>query len=45
MFTNFYGAAPKTVSEQQHPQILPYSNLRLLLAQKRNKKDKERLLQ
>jgi hypothetical protein len=21
MFTNFYGAAPKTVSGQQHPQI------------------------
>jgi hypothetical protein len=22
----FYGAAPKTVSGQQHPQILPHSN-------------------
>jgi hypothetical protein len=26
MFTNFYGAAPKSVSGQQHPQILPHSN-------------------
>jgi hypothetical protein len=26
IFTNFYGAAPKTVSGQQHPQILPRSN-------------------
>jgi hypothetical protein len=42
---NFYGAAPKTVSGQQHPQILPRSKSRLLLAQKRNKNDKERLLQ
>jgi hypothetical protein len=23
---NFYGAAPKTVLGQQHPQILPHSN-------------------
>jgi hypothetical protein len=26
LFTNFYGAAPKTVSGQQHLQILPHSN-------------------
>jgi hypothetical protein len=26
IYTNFYGAAPKTVSGQQHPQILPHSN-------------------
>jgi hypothetical protein len=26
LFTNFYGATPKTVSGQQHPQILPHSN-------------------
>jgi hypothetical protein len=26
MFTNFYGASQKTVSRQQHPQILPHSN-------------------
>jgi hypothetical protein len=26
IFTNFYGAAPKTVSGQQHPQISPHSN-------------------
>jgi hypothetical protein len=26
IFTNFYGAAPKIVSGQQHPQILPCSN-------------------
>jgi hypothetical protein len=26
IFTNFYGAAPKSVSGQQHPQILPHSN-------------------
>jgi hypothetical protein len=26
IFTNFYGAAPKTISGQQHPQILPRSN-------------------
>jgi hypothetical protein len=26
IFTNFYGTAPKTVSGQQHPQILPHSN-------------------
>jgi hypothetical protein len=26
IFMNFYGAAPKTVSGQQHPQILPHSN-------------------
>jgi hypothetical protein len=26
IFTTFYGAAPKTVSGQQHPQILPHSN-------------------
>jgi hypothetical protein len=25
-FTNFYGAAPKSVLGQQHPQILPHSN-------------------
>jgi hypothetical protein len=25
-FTNFYGAAPKSVSGQQLPQILPHSN-------------------
>jgi hypothetical protein len=25
-FMNFYGAAPKTISGQQHPQILPHSN-------------------
>jgi hypothetical protein len=42
---NFYGAALKSVSGQQHPQILPHSNYRLLLAQKRNKNDKEQLLQ
>jgi hypothetical protein len=45
IFTNFYGAAPKSVSGQQHPQILPHSNYRLFLAQQRNKNDKERLLQ
>jgi hypothetical protein len=26
VFTNFYGAAPKSVSGQQHPQIFPHSN-------------------
>jgi hypothetical protein len=26
IFMNFYGAAPKTVSGKQHPQILPHSN-------------------
>jgi hypothetical protein len=26
IFTNFYGAAPKTISGQQHPPILPHSN-------------------
>jgi hypothetical protein len=26
IFMNIYGAAPKTVSGQQHPQILPHSN-------------------
>jgi hypothetical protein len=26
IFTNFYGAAPKTVLGQQHLQILPHSN-------------------
>jgi hypothetical protein len=26
IFTNVYGAAPKSISGQQHPQILPYSN-------------------
>jgi hypothetical protein len=26
IFTNFYGAASKSVSGQQHPQILPHSN-------------------
>jgi hypothetical protein len=26
IFTNFYGAAPKSVSGQQLPQILPHSN-------------------
>jgi hypothetical protein len=26
IFTNFYGALPKSVSGQQHPQILPHSN-------------------
>jgi hypothetical protein len=26
IFTNFYGAEPKSVSGQQHPQILPHSN-------------------
>jgi hypothetical protein len=26
IFTNFYDAAPKSVSGQQHPQILPHSN-------------------
>jgi hypothetical protein len=26
IFTKFYGAAPKSVSGQQHPQILPHSN-------------------
>jgi hypothetical protein len=26
IFTNVYGAAPKTISGQQHPQILPHSN-------------------
>jgi hypothetical protein len=26
IFTNFYGAAPKSVSGQQHPQILPHPN-------------------
>jgi hypothetical protein len=26
IFTNFYGAAPKSVLGQQHPQILPHSN-------------------
>jgi microsomal dipeptidase-like Zn-dependent dipeptidase len=41
---NFYGAAPKSVSGQQLPQILTHSNERFLFSQKRNKKDKERLL-
>jgi hypothetical protein len=45
IFTNFYGGAPKSVSGQQHPEILPHSNWRLLLAQQQNKNDKERLLQ
>jgi hypothetical protein len=26
IFMTFYGAAPKTISGQQHPQILPHSN-------------------
>jgi hypothetical protein len=26
IFTNFYGAVPKSVSGQQLPQILPHSN-------------------
>jgi hypothetical protein len=26
IFTNFYGAAPKSISGQQYPQILPHSN-------------------
>jgi hypothetical protein len=26
IFYEFYGAAPKSVSGQQHPQILPHSN-------------------
>jgi hypothetical protein len=26
IFTNFYGALPKSVSGQQHPQILPHSH-------------------
>jgi hypothetical protein len=26
IYTKFYGTAPKTVSGQQHPQILPHSN-------------------
>jgi hypothetical protein len=26
IFANFYGAAPKSVLGQQHPQILPHSN-------------------
>jgi hypothetical protein len=26
IFMIFYGAAPKAVSGQQHPQILPHSN-------------------
>jgi hypothetical protein len=26
IFTNLYGAAPKSVSGQQHTQILPHSN-------------------
>jgi hypothetical protein len=26
IFMNFYGAAPKSVLGQQHPQILPHSN-------------------
>jgi hypothetical protein len=43
-FMNFYGAAPKSVSRQQLPQILPPSNSRFFLAQQQNKKDKERLL-
>jgi hypothetical protein len=42
---NFYDTAPKSISGQQHPQILPHSNSRLLLAQQQNKNDKERLLQ
>jgi hypothetical protein len=43
---NFHGTAPKTVSGQQHPQIFTSLKLEaLLLAQKRNKKDKERSLQ
>jgi hypothetical protein len=40
----FYSEAQKSVLGQQLPQILPSSYLRLFLAQKRNKKDKERLL-
>jgi hypothetical protein len=45
IFMNFYGAAPKSVSGRQLPQILPHSNERFFLAQQRNKKDKEQLLQ
>jgi hypothetical protein len=45
IFTNFYGAAPKSVLGQQLPQILPHSNKRFLLAQQQNKNDKEQLLQ
>jgi hypothetical protein len=45
IFMNFYGAAQKSVSGQQLPQILPPSNWRFFLAQKRNKNDKERSLQ
>jgi hypothetical protein len=45
IFTNFYGAAQKSVSGQQLPQILPPSNERFFLAQQRNKNDKERSLQ
>jgi hypothetical protein len=45
IFMNFYGTAQKSISGQQLPQILPSSNYRFFLAQKRNKNDKERLLQ
>jgi hypothetical protein len=45
IFTNVYGAASKSLSGQQLPQILPRSNQKFFLAQQRNKKDKERLLQ
>jgi hypothetical protein len=44
-FMIFYSKAQKSVSGQQIPQILPSSYYRLFLAQKQNKKDKERLLQ
>jgi hypothetical protein len=44
ILTKFYGAAPKSISGQQLPQILPPSNYRFFLAQKQNKNDKERSL-
>jgi hypothetical protein len=34
IFMNFYGAAQKSISGQQLPQILPSSNERFFLAQK-----------
>jgi hypothetical protein len=45
MYTNFYGAAPKTVSGQQHPQIFTSLELEASLGTKTKKKDKEWSLQ
>jgi hypothetical protein len=41
----FYSEVQKSVPGQQLPKILPSSYYKLFLAQKQNKKDKERFLQ